>query len=258
MSIYRLPAKIRHKIDKIRRKFLWHGGNSTRKKYSLVTWNAVCKSKDQGGLGILDLKIMNNALLAKWWIRFHDNSITGIWKDILHCKYGFRTTPFVCSPFWRSILKDHAVINLGLNKEIGNDRTTAFWLDRWFTEHALQHLYPNLFSIVYNRFISVADAFANSFLQLSFKRQLTGIYLVEWNALQFQFQHFTLSDQLEDKLIWRWSKDDNFTVHSFYKWLEYGGIPNKEYSTIWKSHMPLKINFFYGWLEGTKYLPNSI
>ena len=24
LSIYRLPAKIRHKIDKIRRKFLWH------------------------------------------------------------------------------------------------------------------------------------------------------------------------------------------------------------------------------------------
>ena len=46
MSIYRLPAKIRHKIDKIRRIFLWHGGNSTRKKYSLVAWNVVCKSKD--------------------------------------------------------------------------------------------------------------------------------------------------------------------------------------------------------------------
>ena len=37
LSIYRLPAKIRHKINKIRRKFLWHGGNSTRRKYSLVS-----------------------------------------------------------------------------------------------------------------------------------------------------------------------------------------------------------------------------
>ena len=77
LSIYRLHAKIRHKIDKIRHKFLWHGGNSTRRKYSLVSWRIVCKSKDQGGLGVLDLKLRNKALLAKWWYRFLDNSVSG-------------------------------------------------------------------------------------------------------------------------------------------------------------------------------------
>ena len=86
------------------------------------------------------------------------------------------------------------VINLGLNKEIGNGKTTAFWLDRWYTEHALQHHYPNLFSIVTNRFVSVAEAFANSYLQLSFRRQLNGIYMIELLALQNRFFHFTLSD----------------------------------------------------------------
>ena len=93
----------------------------------------------------------------------------------------------------------------------------------------------------------MAEAFASSTLQLSFKRQLTGVCLEEWHALQCRFQHFTLSDRLEDRLIWRWSKDDNFTVHSFYQWLEYGGIPNKEYNSIWKSHIPLKIKIFL-WL----------
>jgi len=56
-----------------------------------------------------------------------------------------------------------------------------------------------------------------------------------------------LSSHLEDRLIWRWSQDDHFIVHSFYKWLEYGGIPNSEYDTIWKSHVPLKIKIFL-WL----------
>ena len=179
LSIYRLPVKIRHKIDKIRRKFLWHGGNSTRKKYHLVEWRVVCKSKNQGGLGILDLKLMNKALLAKWWIRFSDNTVQGKWKDIIRSKYGTRTAPTICSPFCRSILKDIPVINLGLNKEIGNGQTISFWLDRWCSEHALQHQYPHLVSIVSNRFISVAEAFDSSTLQLSFKKQLIGVCLEE-------------------------------------------------------------------------------
>ena len=106
----------------------------------MVAWKEVCKSKDQGGLGVLDLKLMNQSLLAKWWIRFLDNSVHGTWKSILLSKYGNRTNPSVCSPFWRSILKDHVMINLGLNKEIGNGKSTAFWLDRWCTEIGRAHV----------------------------------------------------------------------------------------------------------------------
>jgi hypothetical protein len=67
MSIYRLPTHVRNEIDRIRKIFFWYGrgDNSTRKKYHLVSWDVVCKSKSQGGLGVLDLKIMNTALLAK-------------------------------------------------------------------------------------------------------------------------------------------------------------------------------------------------
>jgi hypothetical protein len=65
MSIYRLPTHVRNEIDRIRKRFLWYGGNSTRKKYHLVSWDVICKGKSQCGLGVLDLKIMNTALLAK-------------------------------------------------------------------------------------------------------------------------------------------------------------------------------------------------
>jgi hypothetical protein len=43
------------------------------KKYHLVSWEHVCRPNDQGGLGILNLKIMNIALLAKWvWKLFNE------------------------------------------------------------------------------------------------------------------------------------------------------------------------------------------
>jgi hypothetical protein len=66
MSLFRLPCNTRIKIDKLCRKFLWFGGNTVRKKsYYLVAWKSVCRSYNQGGLGIINLKIMNKALLYK-------------------------------------------------------------------------------------------------------------------------------------------------------------------------------------------------
>jgi hypothetical protein len=47
----------------------------------LVDWGIVCTPKNQGGLGVLDLKCMNEALLAKciWNI---ENS-NGLWQKLL-------------------------------------------------------------------------------------------------------------------------------------------------------------------------------
>ena len=35
-----------------------------KNKYHLVNWNEVCQPKDQGGLGVIDLRVMNVCLLA--------------------------------------------------------------------------------------------------------------------------------------------------------------------------------------------------
>jgi hypothetical protein len=45
MSLYRLSIHVRNEIDKIRKRFLWYGGNSFRKKYHIISWKIVCKSK---------------------------------------------------------------------------------------------------------------------------------------------------------------------------------------------------------------------
>ena len=70
-----------------------------------MSWKNVCKSKDQGGLGLLDLDIMNIALRAKWWIRFKDLNVQGIWKSILLDKYTTSGTTGKFSSFWHDILK---------------------------------------------------------------------------------------------------------------------------------------------------------
>jgi hypothetical protein len=43
------------------------------KKYHLVNWDTVCTPKNQDGLGILDLRCMNNSSLAKWLWKLEKN-----------------------------------------------------------------------------------------------------------------------------------------------------------------------------------------
>jgi hypothetical protein len=47
MSIYLLPKTVIRNLDKIRRKFIWQGGG-TKRKYHLVKWTKICKSKRKG------------------------------------------------------------------------------------------------------------------------------------------------------------------------------------------------------------------
>ena len=112
-----MPVQIRKHIDKLRRRFLWYGGSSVRKKISLVSWSVVCASKSQGGLGLLNLHTINVALLAKWWYRYNDPAAVGMWKYIILAKYGSQGYSYRMSAFWRNVLKLKPFVDLGFQKK---------------------------------------------------------------------------------------------------------------------------------------------
>lgn len=69
MSVFSMPASVEKRLNKIMRDFLW-GSNTIDKKYVLVAWDKVCRTKEEGGLGIRQLRLTNDALLCKWSWRF--------------------------------------------------------------------------------------------------------------------------------------------------------------------------------------------
>jgi hypothetical protein len=84
LSFYRIPQGVKEKMDRIRNSFIWDESED-KKTYHLVNCQPVCMPKDQGGLGVLDLEIVNIALLSKWlWKLFIED---GIWQKNLRKTY---------------------------------------------------------------------------------------------------------------------------------------------------------------------------
>jgi hypothetical protein len=84
MSLFFLNNTFLGKMDKHRRHFFWNG-KKVKKGYYMVKWCKVCRSKNKGGLGVLDLRKHNISLLCKWWSKLDKHY--GLWQGIVKAKY---------------------------------------------------------------------------------------------------------------------------------------------------------------------------
>lgn len=72
MCTLQLPASIIDQIDKYKKHELWDNGDINRKGSCLVAWKKACRPKNQEGLGIINLRAQNNALLLKFLHKFYN------------------------------------------------------------------------------------------------------------------------------------------------------------------------------------------
>jgi hypothetical protein len=66
LSVHRLPIWVRKKIDPIRPAWLWHGEVTCNGGHCKVAWGRICRLRDLGGLGILNLDRFSTALRLRW------------------------------------------------------------------------------------------------------------------------------------------------------------------------------------------------
>ena len=73
----------------------------------MLKWENVCLPKEFGGLGIINTRILNEALLLKWVWRIYDEGEEDIYCQLLRTKYLKGKPISVCrgSYFWKGVNK---------------------------------------------------------------------------------------------------------------------------------------------------------
>ncbi|KAL1225298.1 putative mitochondrial protein [Cardamine amara subsp. amara] len=135
MSCFKLTKFQCEKITSGMTSFWWNTCEE-KNKIHWVSWEKMCKSKSEGGLGFRDIEQFNLALLAKqaWRLLSEPQSLLSrLYKakyyadnDFIEPTHGSRP-----SYAWRSILYGRELLERGVMKSIRDGTSTRIWLDKW-------------------------------------------------------------------------------------------------------------------------------
>lgn len=157
MCTLALPKSVITRIDKARKHCLWTGSDINARKPPKAAWEMICKSRQEGGLGVIDIEKQNKAFLLKNFDKFYNKRDTP-WVQLIWEKYypngklpGLTKKG---SFWWRDNLKNLEHYKGMASVQVQNGMTVLFWEDSW-NGQKLNSQVPELFSFVINKHISV-------------------------------------------------------------------------------------------------------
>ncbi len=252
-SAFRILCWVIKEIDKIRRGFLWKGGQLNNGFHYLVNWEQVSRPRDRGGLGIRKLKAANSSLLMKNLWSFHnDDSLP--WARLLRALHYKRRSPFVagttpprCSPLWKGILSISSPFLASVSFTLGDGKKASFWHARWASDTLLSYRFPALFSASTCTFLTIDDWLRRFGSKRDFgfhaNCQERSREIASLNCLISTLQRSSRPDEIR----WRWNRKGNFSVRSAYGFLVFDGLDDRKIKHLWGIRMPSNLKIFI-WL----------
>ncbi|KAG7568115.1 Reverse transcriptase domain [Arabidopsis thaliana x Arabidopsis arenosa] len=139
MSCFKLTKYQCQQITSAMTSFWWNS-REEHKKMHWVSWERMCKTRKEGGLGFRDVGDFNQALLAKQAWRLltkHDSLLARVYKARYYNRKGFMDASIGSRPSyaWRIIIHGRELLEKGLIKNIGNGQSTNVWTDKWIFDN---------------------------------------------------------------------------------------------------------------------------
>lgn len=257
LSLFQIPISVAKKLERLMRNFLW-GDSTDKKRLHWRSWKKVCIPKIEGGLGIRNLKITNEALLTKWLWRYGEEK-TSLWRKVILEKFGGVEMAWLPKDskrtygwgLWRGILDHFSFLKNGSKISIGRGNKTNFWDDVWCCEKTLNELFPKLWKVSKKKEATVEDMYHENGNGPCWKidpcRRLKDQEIqevMEFSRLLDDQGELVADDDIRE---WRSNPKGTFSVSSCYAWLMHDRgkiIPPKFPSKyIWNKTIPPKISF---------------
>jgi hypothetical protein len=145
MGALELPPALLKAVEGLRRAFLWDiKDRRASGARCLVAWDAVCRPKLEGGLGIKCLSDKNECLQMKLVHRLHTDR-DAPWPRWV---WGDAAGSLPIGHHWGALAKLMPLYRGISAVAVGDGRRTAFWLDTWVGSQPLCDRLPALFSHV--------------------------------------------------------------------------------------------------------------
>jgi hypothetical protein len=201
MCSLKIPPQVIMQIDIYRKNCLWSEGEINRRGKCLVAWEVATKSKDQGGLGIINIKSQNSALLMKFLDRFYNKAAIP-WVSLTWSKLysNSQTPPHARSPvgsfWWKEIMQLYGKFKDIASCSPNRGNNTLFWSEDW-SGTALKEQYPQLFSFTKKPKCSVRF-FLDQEINRIFSLHLSIQASAQLDEIQDMLQQRTRNENLDD------------------------------------------------------------
>jgi hypothetical protein len=146
----------------------------------------ICRPKDQGGLGVLNLEIQNKALLLKKLHKFFNN-LDIPWVQLTRESYyingNLPSTNLEGSFWWKSHLKLLDIYKSMARCNLGNGKTVNFSTDLW-EQNCMHQRFPHLISFAKQSDWTVERVVHTEFLEELFHLPLSQQDFEEFQILE--------------------------------------------------------------------------
>ncbi|RVX18032.1 putative ribonuclease H protein [Vitis vinifera] len=222
-----VEERFRKRLAMWKRQFISRGGRITlirstlsrgalERKPHLVKWDSVCLDKRKGGLGLRRLSTLNRALLCKWNWGFANERKT-LWRSVISRKFGEEEGGWYTRDvregfgvgFWKDIRKEGTLLQNKVVFSVGNDHSgeEGVWSP-------------------------------------SFSRPFNDWEVEEVRRLLLSIRGKRLNPLMEDRMLWKETKDGIFSVKSLYSTLVSKKVVQFPISIMWNPCVPTKVCFF--------------
>jgi hypothetical protein len=260
MSLIRFPKWAIESINSHMANFFWDD-TGDKHKYHLSNWHSLAQRKENGGLGIPDLRDLNLCLLSSWVQRYY-NLGSKMWKCIVDFKYHLDSPNLFCcensqaSPFWKGVLWAAKAAKMGYRWKIGNGKRVRFWEDLWFGSCSLAIQYWEIYSIINEQGCSVCDAWDGSQLRFSFRRTVDDRLMQLWYELVQIANDIQFTNE-SDAIIWQFNSSGRYSVQSLYAVVNDRGMRQVFTPVMWKIGVPPRLHIFLWLLANDKILTRN-